>query len=371
METMGGPASGEFRGKLDRVRAFLESTGHGALVIGRRDNFAWFTSGGDNTVVRSSDVGFSILVITTRTVFHVAQVMDGRRIQDEELRGLDVEPVLLRWYEQTREERAAELVKGLRAISDIPIAGAECLPKAVVGLQYPLTAAEIDRCRAIGRRTEEIIARVAAEVKPGMTEREVERMFLSAYASEDMTCDVLLVGSDERIANYRHPCPSEKKIDRLALLHPAVRKWGLHANVTRMVYFGDHLPPDLAARYEAACRIQAAAISLCRPEQPFSEILEIQKRIYQETGFEEEWRNHFQGGITGYVLADPTLCMDLGARVQPGQTFDWFITITGAKVEELSISGSRPEVLSACGAWPLKAYEHSGVTQRLPQILLR
>jgi len=63
--------------------------------------------------------------------------------------------------------------------------------------------------------------------------------------------------------------------------------------------------------------------------------------------------------------------MDLGARVQPGQTFDWFITITGAKVEELSISGSRPEVLSACGAWPLKAYEHSGVTQRLPQILLR
>jgi antitoxin VapB len=138
-----------------------------------------------------------------------------------------------------------------------------------------------------------------------------------------------------------------------------------------MLYFGDRIPPDVAARYDAACRIEAAAISLCVPGRKFSEILEVEKTIYRETGFPEEWRNHYQGGITGYVLADPTLCMDPDSVVRPNQAFDWFITITGVKVEELSISGARPEVLSACGAWPLKSYVRDGVTLHMPEILRR
>jgi len=368
---MSSAAREDFKEKLGRVRSFLAETGRGAIVIGRRDNFAWFTSGGDNTVVRNSEYGFSILVITTHSVFHVAQTMDGPRILDDELSGLDVEPVFLRWYEHSREQRAAELVKGLKAVSDVPLAGADFLPKEIVQLHCPLTASEIEKCRTLGRKTEEIIARVAASVKPGMREREVEGMFLSEYAAEGISCDVLLIGSDERIAKYRHPCASDKTIKNLVLLHPAVRKWGLHANVTRMVYFGDRIPSDLAARYEAACRIEAAAVLLCVPGQKFSGILEVEKRIYAETGFTEEWRNHYQGGITGYVLADPTLCMDPEAVVGPNQAFDWFITITGAKVEELSISGPRPELFSARGAWPLKTYEYGGVELQLPQILRR
>lgn len=368
---MSGASPADFREKLQRVRTFFTETGRGALIIGRRDNFAWFTGGGDNTVVRNSELGFSLLVITETSVIHVAQVMDGPRILDEELQGLDAEPVFLRWYEHSREQRAAELVKGLKAVSDIPIEGAAYLPKEVARLHYPLTAAEIEKCRIIGRKTEEIIAKVAASISPGMREREVEGMFLAEYAHEGMSCDVLLIGSDERIGKYRHPSPSDKAIDRLVLLHPAVRKWGLHANVTRMLYFGDRVPSEVAARYDAACRIETAAVSLCIPGRKFSEILEVEKRIYGETGFPEEWRNHYQGGITGYILADPTLCVDPDAVVRPNQAFDWFITITGAKVEELSISGTRPEVLSACGAWPLKKYAHNGMELHLPEILRR
>jgi len=370
-EHMSGASPADFREKLTRVRTFLAETGRGALIIGRRDNFAWFTSGGDNSVVRNSELGFSLLVITETSVIHVAQVMDGPRILDEELQGLDVEPVFLRWYEHSREQRAAELVKGLKAVSDIPIDGAACLPKEIGRLHYPLTAAEIERCRTIGRKTEEVIAKVAAAVIPGMREREVEGMFLAEYAREGMSCDVLLIGSDERIGKYRHPSASDKAIERLVLLHPAVRKWGLHANVTRMMHFGDRVPVDVADRYDAACRIEAAAVSMCVPGRKFSEILEVEKSIYREMGFPEEWRNHYQGGITGYTLADPTLCMDPDAVVRPGQVFDWFITLTGAKVEELSISGTTPEVLSACGAWPLKRYEHKGVELHLPEILRR
>ena len=360
---------GDFDQKLRKIRAYLDETGRGALVIGRRDNFSWLTGGGDNAVVRNSELGFSLLAITENKVFHVAQTMDGPRILDEELIDFDVEPVFLRWYESSREDRATDLVKGLKTVSDIPIGGAECLPQEITGLHYPFTPTEVERCRTIGRTTELIIAKVAASMTPGMQEREVERMFLAEYAHAGFSCDVLLIGSDERIAKYRHPCPSDKTIDRLVLLHSAVRKWGLHANVTRMVSFGDRLPPDVASRYEAACRIQAAAISLCTPGRKFADILEAEKSLYRETGFEDEWRNHYQGGITGYILADPTLCMDPDAQVQPSQVFDWFITITGVKVEELSISGTRPGILSACGAWPVTRYEYGGTVLDLPDIL--
>ena len=364
--------SADFREKLGRIRAWLERSGRAALVLGRRDNFSWLTGGGDNTVVRNSELGFSLLVVTGSAVFHVAQVMDGPRILDEELPGMGVEPVFLRWYEQSREAKAVELIGGQAAASDIPLEGAAFVPREITLLHYPLTAREVERCRQIGRTTEEVIARVAAAVAPGMREREIEAMFLAEYAREGMSCDVLLVGSDNRIGRYRHPCPSDKAVERLVLLHPAVRKWGLHANVTRMLYFGDRLPQDISTRYEAACRIEAAAISQCRPGRKFAGILELQKSIYGETGFPEEWRNHYQGGITGYGLADPTLCLDPEASVSVNQAFDWFITITGAKVEELALStAGAPEVLSACGGWPVAAYEHEGVKLRLPQILQR
>jgi antitoxin VapB len=139
-----------------------------------------------------------------------------------------------------------------------------------------------------------------------------------------------------------------------------------------MVCLQDEVPGELARRHEAASRIAAAAISLCVPGRRFSEILEAEKRMYGETGYPDEWRNHFQGGITGYILADPTLCLDPSAEVAPGQAFDWFITITGAKVEELSVSAeSGPEVLSVTGRWPARAYEEEGREIRLPEILRR
>jgi Xaa-Pro dipeptidase len=357
---------------LRRVRGYLAQIGSGALILARRENFSWFTGGGDSTVVRSAENGFALLVITMDTVHLVAQTMDGPRILEEEMGGLAVEPSFLRWHDESREQRAWRLVRGLKTVSDIPLEGITAAPREISRLHYPMTAGEMDRCRWIGARTEAIIVDVASEIRPGMTEREVEAKFLCAYAREGMTCDVLLIGSDERIGRYRHPSATEKKIERFVLLHPAVRWKGLHANVTRMVWFGDRLPEEISRKYEAASRIEAAAIALSTPGRTFASILETQKTLYRELGFDEEWHNHYQGGITGYQLADPTLCMDPDAKVSPNQPFDWFITITGVKVEELSLTaGGGPEVPSVSGRWPVRAFEHAGCVLELPMILMR
>lgn len=358
--------------KIERVRRYLDENVYDAMIIGRQDNFAWLTDGGNNRVVIPSELGFSLVVITKSNVFLIAQVMDGMRVMDEELEGLNFEYVPLHWYEGSREEKAVELVSGGKAVSDIPIAGVSFLPKNIYNLHYPLTVKEIQKLRWLGEKTEETIAKVAQEIKPGMTEYEIEAMFLYEYGKLNIYPDVLLIGSDERILKYRHPNPSEKKVDKYILLHPAVRKWGLHANVTRLMYFGDNIPDDIAKKYDAVNQIQAAAVSMCETGTRFSDILVEQKKLYKNLGYEDEWRNHYQGGITGYMVAVVALSDNQNNVVQNNQAYDWFVTITGAKVEELSInSGKSQEFLSVTGKWPTKEYGYNGKKFMLPSILMR
>lgn len=369
---MNRPNLEDVQEKHRRILEFLEAKGYDAMILERQDNFAWYTGGGCNRVVSTSDAGVGLLLITPKRTYLVAQVMDGPRIMEEELSGMDIEPVFVRWYEKSREEKAAELVKGMRVISDVPVPAAEWNLGAIYSLHYPLTECEIRKYRMLGALTDEILTKVSWEIRPGMSELDVEAMLLYEYGKQNMTADVVQVGADERIGQFRHPTPTDRKIRRFVLIHPAVQKDGLHANVTRMVYFGDRVPEDTLRRYEAACRVEAAAVSMCVAGNHFCDILEEQKRIYQECGYEEEWRNHFQGGITGYLLADPTLCLNQQAKVSVNQAFDWFITITGVKVEELSITIAQgPEVISMSGLWPAKEYEVNGRKIPLPQILLR
>lgn len=362
----------EFKEKERRIKEFLDISGYEACIIGRQDNFSWFTCGGNNRVVTTSEVGFTILVITKAATYAISQIMDGPRVFEEELQGLDIQPVFLKWYEESREEKAAQLIKGLRTLSDIPLEGAVCAPKEIYKLHFPLTEQEIEKCRWLGSKTEEVIRKVADEIKPGMGEHEIEAMFLFEYGKINATPEVLLIGSDERISKYRHPNPSDKKFEKFILLHPGLRKWGLHANVTRMIYFGDKLPEDIHQKYEIVNHLQAQAVSMCIPGQKFSDILETRKKLLKDAGYEEEWKYHYPGGVTGYLLCDPTVCNTPSAEVVINQAYDWFITITGVKVEELSINTSKGrEVVSVSGKWPTKEYEFNGQKFNLSKILMK
>ena len=362
----------EVREKERRVREFLDKSGYEAMVIGRQDNFAWFTCGGNNRVVTTSENGFAWLVITKNNIYCIAHVMDGPRIFHEELQGLEIEPVFLKWYEDSYAGKAAQLIKGMRTISDVPAEGAELAVAEIYKLHYPLMEQEIGKLRWIGAKTEEIIRKVADDVKPGMTEHEIEAMFLYEYGRINATPEVLLIGSDERIAAYRHPNPSDKKVQKMVLLHPAMRKWGLHANVTRMMYFGDTLPEDVKNKYEMVNILQAQAISMCIPGEKFHRILDVRKELLEAAGYGDEWEKHFPGGITGYLLCDASVCGKCDTEVALNQAYDWFITITGVKAEELSINTVEGrEVLSATGRWPVKEYSFNGQSFKLPEILMK
>lgn len=363
----------EVRGKETKVREYLVKNGYDAMIIGRIDNFAWFTDGGNSKVILPSETGFALIVITRLRRYLISQVMDMTRIMEEELEGIDFDEYIpLHWYEVSREEKAMELVKGCRVISDIPVEGAECLPDEIYKLHYPLTSKEIAKLRWLGDKAEEIITEVAFEISPGMSEHEIEAMLMYRYARENINCNVLLTGSDERIFKYRHPNPSSKRIDKYVLLAPVPSRWGLNAPLTRLIYFGDKIPLEIEEKYNAVCRIAAAAISMCVTGTKFSDILAMQKKLYKEMGYENEWKNHYQGGVTGYRIVNASLCNDPESIVQINEAYAWFITITGVKSEELSVNtGDARELLTVTGKWPTKEYDFNNQKLKLPEILKR
>jgi len=91
-----------------------------------------------------------------------------------------------------------------------------------------------------------------------------------------------------------------------------------------------------------------------------------------ELGYGEEWIYHFQGGITGYVLADPARCLDPEARAVERQAYDYFITITGAKYEEcLLVMEDEPEAISIGDGWPTRDLETAHGKTEVADVLIR
>jgi antitoxin VapB len=355
----------------DRVYAFLEREGLDALVLGRQDNFAWITAGGDSRVIATSELGFAYVVITKNKKWLVSYSMDGQRFIDEQATDQGYELVTLYWHEGSPEDKVLELTQGMSVGADFPLPGSRQYGAEIVDLHYPLTDLDIARCRWIGKTCDHILTEVAQDLQPGVSEREIAARLLHEYALEGMTIDVLIVGFDERIRNYRHPMPTDNVLQRYALLHPAARRWGLHANITRLVHFGQP-PTEIVRAIGGVSTIGAHVAAMIAPGVRFADILAQEKRLYRQLDYTDEWHYHFQGGITGYTLADPARCLDPAARVVERQTYDYFITITGAKFEELTLlTEDGVEIASLGPSWPTQQVRTPNGDIVVPDVFVR
>lgn len=369
---MNKPDTVEFSEKEKRLDEFLDLSGYDAVLMGTTANFSWLSCGGCNQVSWTTDYGCCILLVTRTNRYCIANTMDARRLEEQELAGLGFLMVSLRWYEKPVAEAALELSRGMRVLSDMPLPGVDCNFQKFYSLHYPLTEAEVARYRSMGRESEEVLRSVADNTSRGMTGSDVETLLVSGFAQRKMQIVCMIIGVDEEIGRYRHPIPWDGKIDRQLMLVLAVRRHGLHIPITRMVHFGDDIPADTRRRFDAVCTIAANTMAACRPGVKFMDMHDRQIRWYVETGFEDEWRNHFSGGLTGYIPNDSSLCMDANAVIREGQAFNWFITITGANTEDTMLLTSKGrEILTCTGLWPVKKYQAEHEIIELPQILVK
>lgn len=340
----------ERRQKEDRVKGYLQERGLGAVVLSRVDNFAWLTVGGNNRIVTTEAPGAASLVFTAAgEKFVVTNVSEAKRLQEEELP--DWQVLHCRWDED-QAMLLQRVLGGRAAVADTPDWG---LPLAAGfnPLRYQLLPTETERLRWLSQRAGQAVAEACRQHQPGESEHQAAARIHEVLVPAGITPAVVLVASDERIFQYRHPVPTTKPVERYLMVVVVAEKWGLHAAATRFVSFGP-LEGELLRKYEAVTTVDNAYLQATRPGAAVADVFRQGLEAYRTTGFADEWQLHHQGGAIGYAPREYLGTAASQERVLENQAFAWNPSITGAKVEDtILVTAGGNEVLTAVEGWPL------------------
>jgi antitoxin VapB len=206
-------------------------------------------------------------------------------------------------------------------------------------------------------------------VQPGLSEYELSALLADEAEKRGVQAIVNLIATDERIFNYRHPLPTDKRLERYAMLVLCGRKQGQVCSITRLIHFGP-LSDELRVKMEAVAAIDAAAIVKTRPDRTLGDVFADIQQAYADTGFADEWQLHHQGGPGGYEPREAIATPGASQVVAAGQVYAWNPSITGTKSEDAMLVGATGnEVLTTIDDWPMIEVVVDGIALPRPAIL--
>ncbi len=279
--------------KERRLAAWCKERGVDGVWLKRRTNIAWLSDGADVHVDAASTTGVGSIVWTPRRKIVLTSNIEKPRLGDEEFGdGWEIQPQ--DWW------RTEKLPKGKLA-TDFP-------DDPFADLRASLTDLELTRVRELGLYTSIALEQILKGfLRPGHTEQEIAGALSGIFRGWGASTPVVLVAADDRIAKYRHPIPTARKIEKTVLVAVCPRRHGL--------------------------------------------ILEVGLQAYRETGFKDEWKLHHQGGPMGYEGRDYKATPTETRKVVAHQLVGWNPSITGTKSEDTILSTG--EVLTAAREWPM------------------
>ncbi|MBX6362140.1 MAG: aminopeptidase P family N-terminal domain-containing protein, partial [Acidobacterium ailaaui] len=92
--------------KLSRLMEWMDSRQLDAILLRRNENIAWVSCGQvETTVAIPAESGVaSLLLLRDGRKFYLTTNNEAGRLADEEFTGLDYEPIITPWYENTINE---------------------------------------------------------------------------------------------------------------------------------------------------------------------------------------------------------------------------------------------------------------------------
>lgn len=358
--------------KLGRIRELMDRRHLDSILLATTANFAWITSGGDDHVELTNKNGVATVVVKRDKVYVVTNNIEAPRLLAEELTDLGFEIVTTQWFDPISESIALEnLIGKSHCASDIQRTDMPCLGNEIATLRYELTPLEIERYKWLGPHSTMAVEKAARSIEPGMSEIQIAGEMARNLMADGMIPVVLLVANDDRNFNFRHPVPTEKRLDKYSMLVCCARRWGLITSRTRSVYFGK-APQVIEDRQRAVCYVDAVFMTATQTGAAISTIFRQAQAAYSKVGFAEEWRHHHQGGSIGYESRDYIGMDSSQEHVASNQAFTWNPTIQGTKSEDTIIATSgNPEIITLTGQWPTITVDVDGLKLERPDILTR
>jgi hypothetical protein len=339
--------------KLQRIRTLLREEDLTALRLRGVDWFAWGTCGGSSRVLLAAETGVAELLVTSDGAFVLTDVIDAGRLAAEELpRGWTV--VAHPWERpELREQLARERSGPGPTASDRPARDERPLPERFVWARWALFPEEQERLRTLGAEAAGVLTDALSTAEPTWTGNRLSASVHGGLVDLGIDPVLVLVGDAGRLWRWRHPTAADRVLGRRAMAVVCARRQGLYACCTRLVAFGPPRAEDLAAD-AAVLEVEAAALDASRPGTTLGTVLEQIQRAYARAGRPEAWREHHQGGPTGYLARERVATPGDASLLPAGAAVAWNPSLPGAKSEDTLLVGPDGglEVVTLDPRWP-------------------
>jgi len=335
------------------------------ILVTTKVNFKWLT-GARPYVNTSGDRACAEVLVTKDGVYLISNNIEAERLLKEELSGVPIEKIEYAWWKpSTYRNLLDEIANSGNILTDMD------LGDRFARLRWDLLPEELERFCDTAGCVAKILERVAYSIAPGESEEDVARIVRKVAADYDVNPIVNLVAADDRAFEYRHPLPTQKRIEKYVLIAISGEKHGLVASATRLLHFGD-IPLEIKKRHEAVLFVDAAFIASTLPGTKVGDIFAKGKEAYEAVGYPDEWKNHHQGGMAGYNSREFRATSDSEEIVKKGQVYAWNPTIAEVKSEDtILVKDGGPEILTVSENFPVKEVEYGGFSIKRPDILIR
>ena len=345
----------EYNIKRDRLKEYLESRDLKGVLLTRRSNYSWLTCGGRNKILDCTEEGAATLLFYEGKLYLFTTNIEMQRMKDEETGGLDImEFIEYKWFQPEDLKKKIERIADLdKTAQDSPVIdNVKMLDSGFNKIKMSLTDGDKERYIELGRISSKCVTNTCRDIEKGMSEFRVQAILSDYLISEGVFPGIILVASDRRLFEYRHPVPTGKEIEKYAMVVCGGVKWGLFVSITRLVYFGN--PPDevIKAR-DIITKIDAEMILSSRPGTKYSEILENEIENFKSYGLPDEWHNHHQGGPGGYEGRFFLTNRENEEIIEADHSIAWNPSMRGFKSEDTFIvEKDKNIIISRDDRWP-------------------
>jgi Xaa-Pro dipeptidase len=357
---------------IQKLRNYLIENKYDGILLKKRNNFSWITGGQKNHIVLSVEEGVADLVVFQDKVILITSKMEERRVVEEECSQLpfEIEVVSDDWFLGT-EHLIDRVINGKIIVSDSHYKSLKNVESELKNLRSVLNESEITRYRELCKKAAHAVESTCKEIQPGQTEFEISALLFQKVISQGINVSVSLVATDDRIYNYRHPIPTNKKLEKHAMIVVCAEEGGLVANVTRLVYFGE-LPQQLKENKERVARIDSVMNNQTKAGVKISEVVSAGIKQYKGEGFPDDWKLLHQGGLTGFAPREYLATLESEETIRAGQAFAWNPALPGVKSEDtVLVHEDGIEFLTHTGEWVYQSIEINGKQFFRPDILVR
>ncbi|MBU3875165.1 M24 family metallopeptidase [Faecalicatena sp. AGMB00832] len=334
----------ECNAKVQKIQKMLTENDLDGVVIKRQANFSWLAAGGRGFIGLAGENACGMLLVTKDDIYLAANNIETPRLIAEEIPEETVRLLPTKWWHDGQIVQNLERQFGVLTDDFVM---EDWFKKA----RTHFMPDEVRRFRKLGIMSARALEKACKKVRRGMSEMEIAGLISAELWSVGIEPITLLIAADDRSSYVRHYVPTKKKAEKGFIASICARKGGLVVSATRLVGF----EAGFAGDYKKLLEVERVAFEATKAGHTLGMVFSSICDAYSSIGYEGEWKNHHQGGMTGYAAREYRADSTTKLVIEEAQAYAWNPSIPGAKCEDtvLTAPGGKIEILTSCSEdWP-------------------